>query len=261
MCAVDADGLEVGDLAVSSELVDAVDDASAHAYVVGVDGLDAVGSCDVDGSADGVHEVGLAVCGEFDDLRSPSYDGDGLVVSEACDVESHDRLVVVSVLELAVDRLLDEFEGYEGVVGCVGELSEDAHLVCRGCFAVLGEDVVGPYAGSEAGDVAEIVGFEVVLDVGCVVCRDVDGLPVSAVLVECVVEGSGEACGVSDHEHLCVAGGHGADDGVEDELSDAGCFVDDEEDVFAVEALEIARRSWLRSRMRIVCWRVRAALR
>ena len=59
-----------------------------------------------------------------------------------------------------------------------------------------------------------------------------------SVFVECVVEGSGEAGGIADHEHLGVFGGEGSENCVEDELADAGCFVDDDEDVLAVETLE-----------------------
>ena len=76
------------------------------------------------------------------------------------------------------------------------------------------------------------------LTFGGVESGDVYGFPVLSVFVECVVEGSGEAGGVSDHQHSRVVGGHRADDGVEDELSYAGSFVDDDENVLVVESLE-----------------------
>lgn len=74
--------------------------------------------------------------------------------------------------------------------------------------------------------------------VGCVGGSDVDCFPVLAIFVEGVVEGSGEGRRVSDHEDLGVARGHQSEYGFEDELADTGCFVDDEEYVLAVEALE-----------------------
>ena len=236
--AVDSDGLQVSDLAVVFELVDAVGDSSAETDVVDEYGFDTVGLCDLDGSAGGVHEVGFSMGDEVDDFGSASHDGDGLVVSESCDVESHDGFFVASVVECPSDGLLDRFEGYQSVVSGVGELSEHSDLICGRGVAVLVEDVVGPWSGGESRGVSGFSGLEIEFDVRGVECGDVNGFPVLPVFVECVVEGAGEACGVSDHEHLRVVGCHRPDDGVEDELPDAGCFVDDDENVFVVEALE-----------------------
>lgn len=103
---------------------------------------------------------------------------------------------------------------------------------------MLFEDVVGPWTGSESWGVSVITGLEVEFDVWGVESGDVYGFPVLSVFVESVVEGAGEAGGISDHEHFGVVRGHGSDDGVEYELANAGSFVDDDEDVFVVESLE-----------------------
>ena len=59
-----------------------------------------------------------------------------------------------------------------------------------------------------------------------------------AVFVECVVEGACESVRVSDEKQFGVFGGGDSLYGVENELVHAGSFVDDYEDVSAMESLE-----------------------
>jgi len=56
--------------------------------------------------------------------------------------------------------------------------------------------------------------------------------------VERFVEGSGEGRGIADQQESGPTRGHRAFDGFIDVFVDSGCFVDYEEDVFFVEALE-----------------------
>ena len=55
--------------------------------------------------------------------------------------------------------------------------------------------------------VSDSIQLGCVFECGGVECGDVDGFDVFSVFVECVVEGSGEAGGIADHEHLGVFGG------------------------------------------------------
>ena len=236
--AVDADDFDVADLVGSVEFPDAVDDSGAETDLVDVDDAGAVSAGGFEGFAGGVHEVGLTVVGEFDYRVASPDDRDGLVVAESGNVETHFCFMLVDVFEELVDGVFDVLEWYEGVVGFVGELSEDSDLVGCGGFAFEFEDAFHPLPRGAPADVAGVAGFEVVLDVWRVGRRDVDRLPELAVFVEGVVEGTGERRRVSDHEDLGVARGHQSEDRLEDEFPDAGCFVDDDEDVFVVEALE-----------------------
>ena len=59
--AVHSDCLDAGDLFGISEFLYAVYDGGAESDFVDVDGFDVVLSCDFEGFAGGVHEVGLAV--------------------------------------------------------------------------------------------------------------------------------------------------------------------------------------------------------
>ncbi len=44
----------------------------------------------------------------FRRFRAAAYDGDGLVVSEACDIDSHDGFVIVGSCEVSFDGGFDE---------------------------------------------------------------------------------------------------------------------------------------------------------
>ena len=69
-------------------------------------------------------------------------------------------------------------------------------------------------------------------------CRDVDCFVLRPILVECPVKGSGKGRGIADQQQSGPTRGHRAFDGFEDVFVDSRCFVDYEEDVFFVEALE-----------------------
>ena len=97
--------------------------------------------------------------------------------------------------------------------GWLGELSEDSDLVCVGFFAVVIGDVFGPSGGCDAvgffdvwsadmpcGVGEEFVVGGVLLECGCFVGGDVDLVPEVVLVVECVVEGAGEVCGIADEE-------------------------------------------------------------
>ena len=87
---------------------------------------------------------------------SLSNAGDGLVVTESGDVDSHDDWVLIDAVDLTVYGGFDVYQRYQGV-WCVGwELSEDSDLVCRRFGSPVFSDVFGPFGGDEAG---EQVGF------------------------------------------------------------------------------------------------------
>ena len=73
----------------------AVDDGAAEPDLVDVHGFDVVASSDVEDATGGLHEVGSSEGGHFEDFGTTADDGDGLVVSEACDVDAHDGFVIV----------------------------------------------------------------------------------------------------------------------------------------------------------------------
>ena len=92
-----------------------------------------------------------------------------------------------------------------------GELSEHSDLVCGRFFAVVVGDVFGPSGGGDAvrvfvgcfqgipsGVGEELVIGGVLLECGCFESGDVNVVPEIPLLVECVIEGTGEVCGVSD---------------------------------------------------------------
>ena len=83
---------------------------------------------------------------------SLSNAGDGLVVTESGDVDSHDDGVLFDAADLTVYRVFDVDKRNQGV-WCVGwELSEDSDLVCRRFGSPVFSDVFGPFGGDEAGE-------------------------------------------------------------------------------------------------------------
>ena len=99
--------------------------------------------------------------------------------------------------------------------GWLGELSKDSDLVCVGFLAVVVGDVLGPFGGGDAvwffvgccegmpcGVGEEVVVGGVLLECGCFVGGDVNLVPEVVLVVECVVEGAGEVCGIADEEEF-----------------------------------------------------------
>ena len=115
-----------------------------------------------------------------------------------------------------------------------GELAEDAGLVEGVVVAPELLALLDPLLGGEAGD-AGLAGEEV----GGVEGGHGDGFVDLLFLVEGAAEGAGCGGGVADEEELGVGGGHDGFDGFVDGFGDAFGFVDDEEDVGGVEALEL----------------------
>ena len=116
----------------------------------------------------------------------------------------------------------------------VGKFAKYASLVYGGTLLPDLLALLDPSSGGEAGDY-----YFSGLDVGAFEGGDGDGAVDVALLVEGSAERAGHGGGVADEEQQGVGGGHHGLDGLVDFLADALGFVDDDEYVGAVEALEL----------------------
>ena len=148
------------------EFICAVDDGAADPDFVDDHGFDVVAARDVEDSTGGLHEVGSSECGHFENFGPAANDGDGLVVSEACDVDAHDGFLFVGNSDVPIDGGFDESESDEGVVGFVGELAEDSDLVCGGFGSSLVGEVLCPFGCSDSAEVVVGSLYQVVGAVG-----------------------------------------------------------------------------------------------
>src|SRR5579862_469069 len=158
---------------------------------------------------------------------SPYGEDDRLIIAEAGDVDAECEPTLCRRLDPPDRGVLDQGEPDDRVLGLRGEVAADAHLIEWRRLTPLPALFLDPLPRGEAGNHVTAL-----LRVPRLLTADVDDMPELALRPEGVEEGAARARGVAEQDEARAAGAI-ALDRLEDLVRDAGCLVQDEEQVGA----------------------------